>query len=286
MPRSNNMGRAYEYALCERIMHFFPNITLTARAADEQQRDILHFNDLSYEDQCAYHKSAELICCHWLNQKIDQRYAYTLDRLPDSAGVAGDVTDIRLQSNFEQINISLKHNHDALKHPRLTRIPRWLGMGADPTYTQIHNNIWAEFFLSASRLEPNATLFRELVAIDDEFINNNLYDPFCSFIADYLSRNANTIEAIQHMFDFLVGTYNFYKVIDMRDCIVIQDFINIPKPTDVAIEQTDKSYIAMRFNNGVVLSLRLHTASQRLIRSVKFDVRGEFDEMQSLVIPK
>ncbi len=286
MPRSNDMGRAYEFALCNQIIDNFKNVYLTNRTEAEQQRDAEHFNSLSHNTKIEYIQSAKLVCEKWLIKKIHPAELYTLDRLPDRAGVNGDVTDIRMVSDFDTINISLKHNHDALKHPRLTRIPNWIGLNSDAKYREIHDKIWDDFFVLAKKLNPGATLFRDLIAVDEEFINNYLYNPFCSFITEYLSDNSTSIQAVQNMFDFLVGTYDFYKIIDYRDHIKIQDFINIPKPTSVSIFQTDRSHIAMNFNNGVTLDLRLHTASSRLISSVKFDVRGVFDDIKSFVIYK
>lgn len=286
MPRSNDMGRAYEFALCNQIIYTFSNIELTDRAELEQQRDMEHFYDLDYDTKNAYIKSAELICNNWLVKKIDPQEKYTLDRLPDRAGVEGDVTDIRIMSEVEKINISLKHNHDALKHPRLTRVPSWVGLESDDNYETIHDRIWDDFFKQAEKANPTATLFRDLTAIDADFINDNLYNPFCTFISNYLSKKTSSSQSVKHMFDFLVGTYDFYKIIDRKDCITIQDFINMPKPNTVIIRQTDRSHIAMTFDNGVILDLRLHTASSRLIRSIKFDVRGIFDDMKSLIIEK
>lgn len=286
MPRSNDMGRSYEFALCNQIKRNFINVTLTERAEAEQERDNHHFDDLDLYTQNEYIKSAELICSNWLTDKINCQEEYTLDRLPDRAGVSGDVTDIRIESNNEQINISLKHNHDALKHPRLTRLPSWVCKNDDDSYYSMHDLIWDRFFDAAYKLNPDATLFKDITSIDADFINNNLYNPFCSFITDYLSENTHTPKAVQNMFAFLVGTYNFYKIIDRTDHISIQDFINIPAPNSVEVFQINQSHIGMIFDNGVELDLRLHTASSRLIRSVKFDVRGTFDNIKSLIIKK
>ncbi len=286
MPRSNDMGRAFEFALCDQIINIFKNVTLTERAMYEQQRDIQHFEYLNFKTQNSYVESSTLICYNWLSNKINPRESYRLDRLPDSAGVYGDVTDIRIISERECLNISLKHNHDALKHPRLTRLPNWIGLNYDDEYTRIHNEIWDNFFELVEVVAPNATLFRDLTIIDRDFVNDNLYDPFCAFVADYLSENTSSPHAVRQMFNFLVGTYDFYKIIDRNDFIAIQEFINIPIPTRVKIKQTDRSHISMIFDNGIELNLRLHTASSRLIRSVKFDVRGIFDSIPTLIIEK
>ena len=287
MPIPNTLGRSYEYALCEKIVSLFSNISFTNRALEEQRKDISHYETLSESEKQAYDLSVSKICNDWLNTKILDDQSYSLDRLPDSAGVNGDVTDIRLESNLSTLNISLKHNHNALKHPRLTRVPTWIDIKADSNYRRLYDTCWTNFIQMAEKLNPNATLFRELVDIEENFIFDNLYNPLCNLVSNYLSNNISNIKQVQSLFKFMVGKYNFYKVIDTRDSVVIQDFIDMPMPTDVKIQQTDKSYIQMNFDNGVILTLRLHTASSRIsTKSIKFDVRGSFDNMTSIAIPK
>lgn len=287
MPISNTLGRAYEYALCKNIQSLFSNVSFTDRALEEQSKDVSHYKSLSESEKQAYDLSASKICNNWLNSKILSTQNYLLDRLPDSAGVNGDVTDIRIQNDSSTLNISLKHNHNALKHPRLTRVPTWVGISKDVNYKNSYDTCWTNFIKKSKELAPSATLFRELVNLEKDFIFDNLYNPLCSLVSSYLVKNTLTSPQVQSLFKFLVGKYSFYKIIDTKDCILIQDFIDMPMPTSVKIMQTDKSYIQMNFDNGVVLTLRLHTASSRIsTKSVKFDVRGSFDNMKSLTITK
>ena len=286
MPRSNNMGRSFEFMLCDQIARTFPNIKFTERAFNEQQRDAEHFFSLNHLIQEEYIKSAEIICNTWLVDKINKYDLYSLDRLPDRAGVKGDVTDICIKNYAEQINISLKHNHDALKHPRISRVPAWVGIQKDHEYMRIHDQIWEDFFDAAAQLNPNAVLFKDLINIEKDFVNDNLYFPFCKLISSYLNQFTSEPVAIQQMFDFLIGNCNFYKIIDRKHFIEIQEFINIPKPPHVEICQTSKSYISINFDNGVSLSLRIHTAEKELTASAKFDVRGRFENLPIIEIQK
>ena len=86
MPRSNNMGRSFEFMLCDQIARTFPNIKFTERAFNEQQRDAEHFFSLNHLIQEEYIKSTEIICNTWLVDKINKYDLYSLDRLPDRAG--------------------------------------------------------------------------------------------------------------------------------------------------------------------------------------------------------
>ncbi|MDM0740113.1 HaeIII family restriction endonuclease [Clostridium perfringens] len=287
MTASNTLGRAFEYALCKKIDSNFTNITLTDRAVVEQSKDKRYYDALNSDEKSKYDISTNRICSEWLNLKLIDSNIYTLDRLPDSAGVNGDVTDIRLESPNAIINISLKHNHNALKHPRLTRVPKWIDINTDNKYASDYKNIWDSFLSKANTLSSTATLFNELIAIEDNFVFDNLYNPLCKLVSNYLTKNIKTSSQVESLFKFMVGKYDFYKIIDNPDYVLIQDFIDLKMPKNVKIEQTDKSYIKMTFNNGVILNLRIHTASSRIsTKSVKFDVRGSFDDIESITINK
>ncbi|MBT9830294.1 HaeIII family restriction endonuclease [Clostridium baratii] len=287
MPVSNTLGRAFEYALCQKIDSKFDNITLTDRAVAEQSKDKRYYDALNSDEKSKYDISTNRICSEWLNLKLISSNMYTLDRLPDSAGVNGDVTDIRLEAPNAIVNISLKHNHNALKHPRLTRVPKWIDINTDSKYASDYKNIWDSFLSKANTLSSTATLFNELIAIEANFVFDNLYNPLCKLVSNYLTENIKTSSQVESLFKFMVGKYDFYKIIDNPDCVLIQDFIDLKMPKNVKIEQTDKSYIKMTFNNGVILNLRLHTASSRIsTKSVKFDVRGSFDDIDSITIKK
>lgn len=287
MPVSNTLGRAFEYALCQKIDSKFTNITLTDRAVAEQSKDKRYYDALNPDEKSKYDISTNRICSEWLNLKLITSNMYTLDRLPDSAGVNGDVTDIRLEAPNAIVNISLKHNHNALKHPRLTRVPKWIDINTDSNYASDYKNIWDSFLSKANTLSSTATLFNELIAIEANFVFDNLYNPLCKLVSNYLTENIKTSSQVESLFKFMVGKYDFYKIIDKPDCVLIQDFIDLKMPKNVKIEQTDKSYIKMTFNNGVILNLRLHTASSRIsTKSVKFDVRGSFDDIDSITIKK
>jgi hypothetical protein len=51
----------------------------------------------------------------------------TIERLSDNEGKKGDVTDIRLRFDNRTENLSIKHNHKALKHQRPSATPKQCG---------------------------------------------------------------------------------------------------------------------------------------------------------------
>ena len=202
-----------------------------------------------------------------------------IDRIPDSAGVQGDVTDIRIMLFSENkgatLNISLKHSHEALKHPRLTRVPNWIDLESTieaRKYLQDYKDIWESFFKKGKILLPEATRFNELKSVDPNMIEEHLYKPLYQLVGNFLAKNIVNEAQTKHLFEFMVGRFNFIKFVDYDGQIEIRDFSNIPKPGSVKVGFNEKGYLRLIFDNGRILSGRLHTATEWLEKSIKFDM--------------
>lgn len=203
-----------------------------------------------------------------------------IDRIPDVAGVKGDVTDIRIRvfskGGVATINVSLKHRHAALKHPRLTRVPEWIGLSGSKEgkeYLKAYEQIWEAFFQKSKTLLPNAKRFRELKAVDPDFIEVNLYRPLYKLVGNFIKNNVKSPNQVQQMFSFLVGTYDYIKFIDHNGKIEVRDFSRTAKPSSMVVEYKEGGYIYFQFDNGWRLSGRLHTATEWLKKSIKFDIQ-------------
>ncbi len=214
-------------------------------------------------------------------QSVKQIFGVQVDRLSDVEGVGGDVTDVRVEffseGNAIPVNISLKHMHTALKHPRLTRVPQWIGK-VDPRkareYEVNYEGIWSSFFKKCNEILPAAQRFREVKAVEPDSIEKHLYKPLYALVRDFLSENTNSPTQVVELFDFLVGKYEYIKFINHDDKIEIRDFSNIPKPQTVKITYSGTGYLQFNFSNGWKLSGRLHTASKWLSKKpIKFDVQ-------------
>ena len=55
--------------------------------------------------------------------------------------------------------------------------------------------------------------------------------------------------------------------------LINKDFSDIPKPNSVEIEYQGGGYLYLQFDNGWRLSGRLHTATEWLKPSIKFDIQ-------------
>lgn len=263
---SNQYGRALEYIIVENIIECFPEITFikTDRCQNDQLRDRGQFLGLSTAMQGEYNHTATLLST-WLNQNFDLGNTITIDRLNDSAGQAGIVTDIRLENGFQNINLSIKHNHFALKHQRPEGVPQSLGIMSgsdlDIDYRNGLSLLMDDFFNNARIVHPNLEKWSELKEIDSNYINSNLYEPINDYVRNFLMSQNN--RAAQY-FNFLVGTENYYKIIDLPNQIEIREFNNLPIPDSFTINVIRSSTISVAFSNGWDIPMRLHTASSRI----------------------
>lgn len=313
MPLSDMYGRAFEFSVTKSILleleKLYPGkIKVTSRAREAQRYGRDQFERLTGEQKKQFEKSGRKIA-EWLVEnklknieklkfekaigtlssylrsraknptsgKIDR---VELDRIPDIAGVRGDVTDIRIKffskDGVATVNVSLKHRHEALKHPRLTRVPAWIGLVGTKEareYRKAYENIWSTFFEKGKKLSPNAKRFRELKAVDPNFVEENLYKPLYTLVASFLQQNIANPSQVQQMFDFMIGKFDYVKFVDHDGEIEVRDFSNIPKPSSVKIEYEGSGYLYFQFDNGWRLSGRLHTATEWLKKSIKFDLQ-------------
>lgn len=309
MPISDALGRAFEYFVAESILseckRLFPNkVSLTQRAKDMQQRDQKRLNSITHLQRTHFQTSGAKIA-RWLTENklkkieemtfekmktltnyLSRETAYEgvekveIDRIPDVAGVKGDVTDIRIKvfskDRIATLNVSIKHRHEAFKHPRLTRVPEWIGLTGTKEgkeYLKAYEQIWEAFFQKSKMLLPIAQRFRELKAIDQDFIEVNLYRPLYKLVGNFIKNNAKRPNQVQQMFSFLVGTYDYIKFIDHDGKIEVRDFSRTTKPNSITVEYKEGGYIYFQFDNGWRLSGRLHTATEWLKKSIKFDIQ-------------
>jgi HaeIII restriction endonuclease len=275
MIRSNQQGRALEYAIVEEIVRNLPSdqVTLSSRTLQDQQRDYPKYISLP-ENLITHYQRGAICLLGWLETEFSiSKHVIEIDRLPDQSSNQGDVTDIRIYSNSFCVNLSIKHNHQALKHQRPASTAQHCGYPkANPEdidfrqkYSQIIQN-----FMKISR---GYKLFRDLEASE---IFDFLYTPICLLVSESISNLCQATSKANHLFTFLTGNTDFYKVIlpAQQDFIRIQEFIHIP-PVESVVAASDRNYVYLNFSNSWDLALRLHTASSRIQPnpSLKFDTQ-------------
>lgn len=276
---SDQMGRALEYAIVEYFIDNTDGIAPIGATLHDQVREKVKFDGLTDEQQAHYELSAEKIF-EWAGNEWDLAGSkdVNIERLPDSAAKQGDVTDIRLTIDGEIHNLSIKHNHTALKHQRPGSLPQQCGFAKkteeDKDYRKKYQTLKDTFLENVEANFPHFTEFNEIKAEEGNFINKNLYDPICSLYTEFLNEHGKNPEVAQFFFSFLVGMMDFYKLVVYAEHIEVMEFAEMPSVKRLDAEQVSDSYINVDFFNGWKISMRLHTASSRFEGvSLKFDTQ-------------
>ncbi len=214
----------------------------------------------------------------------------------DQKGISGDVRDVlfvRKKDSWE-IGISVKHNHSAVKHSRLSKTldfgKKWFDLGCSDLYFE--------------EIKP---LFDKLELLKQKHINwhqvsdkaNRFYVPLLQSFISEIKRIDKThpSEIPSKLLEYLLGRNDFYKVISRSDkrMTQIQAFslhgtlnhsVNNIKPQqkikqlrlpskiyfiDFKPESNNTIHIVM--DQGWQLSLRIHSASTKVEPSLKFDIK-------------
>ena len=141
----------------------------------------------------------------------------------------------------------------------------------DLDFRKAYEKILDGFIARAHADCPQGTLFKDLKLIYADYINANLYSPVCNLVASTINNLCKKECSVKHLLNFLLGSTHYYKIMDFEDEVRIMDFSSLPAPQKVKATVDGCSYVKLVFSNGFVIAMRLHTASSRLGRSLKFD---------------
>lgn len=219
----------------------------------------------------------------------------TLEFQKDGQGVKGDVRDIVIKrKNIEwEIGLSIKHNHDAVKHSRLSHKldfgNEWFGMPCSDEYWEA-----VEPVFDLLKQEKNyGTKWSEIA---DK--SQKVYIPLLQAFIDEINRaNEKDQTMPRKMIEYLIGIEDYYKVVskDSKRLTMIHTFnmhdtLNKPAKNKVSaitvpIVKLPTRLVALEFkpgsdntvemylDNGWQLSFRIHNASTKVEPSLKFDVQ-------------
>lgn len=301
MSNSSNMrGRAYEYAVIQSIKNKVsgkvePKIVQNSSF----QANAKAWNSLHPEDQKTYIVSTNSAMDTLMDlEPLLENDAFLGDLIlafqSDTQGIKGDVRDIvitREKLDWE-IGLSLKHNHSAIKHSRLSKDldfgAKWYGMPCSENYWEKVRPI---FDLLQKEKDKN-TVWRDLLSKEEQ-----VYIPLLNaFISEIERANETDASFIERLFAHLVGLKDYYKIISKdsdkvtliesfnmnatlnRDAVEKKAAIVIPQivmPTElVAIKMRNgsKTTADMYMDGGWQFSFRLHNASSKVEPSLKFDI--------------
>ncbi|WRB29659.1 HaeIII family restriction endonuclease [Helicobacter pylori] len=299
--KSNNQGRAYEYAWClalEQKLSVFKKVIV-----DKQNgfnACYRAYENLEKSLQERYLESAKqgvllLLDCEPLLSEVigSSQNEIILSLQKDKLGEIGDVRDILIYFDRFCIGLSIKHNHYAVKHSRLSKDldfgKKWLGVGVSQNYKDTIKPL----FERLENAKKEGMLWRDFPNKEQE-----IYAPLLqAFKKEVLRIDENKKNKVpQKMVEYLLGKYDFYKAIllerEQKTKLEAYHFNNTlnrsvknkPKriiplsklPTRmIYFDFKPKSFntLELVLNEGWSFSLRIHNASSRVEPSLKFDVK-------------
>ncbi len=299
--KSNNQGRAYEYAWClalEQKLSVFKKVIVDKQNGFNACYRAYESLEKSLQDR--YLESAKqgvllLLDCEPLLSEVigSSQNEITLSLQKDKLGEIGDIRDILIYFDRFCIGLSIKHNHDALKHSRLSKDldfgEKWLGVGVFQNYKDTIKPL----FERLENAKKEGMLWRDFPNKEQE-----IYAPLLqAFKKEVLRIDENKKNKVpQKMVEYLLGKYDFYKAIllerEQKTKLEAYHFNNTlnrsvknkPKriiplsklPTRmIYFDFKPKSFntLELVLDEGWSFSLRIHNASSRVEPSLKFDIK-------------
>ncbi|GAA8936847.1 hypothetical protein BTM237_10300 [Helicobacter pylori] len=299
--KSNHQGRAYEYAWClalEQKLSVFKKVIVDKQNGFNACYRAYESLEKSLQER--YLESAKqgvllLLDCEPLLSEVigSSQNGITLSLQKDKLGEIGDVRDILIYFDRFCIGLSIKHNHDALKHSRLSKNldfgGKWLGVGVSQNYKDTIKPL----FERLENAKKEGMLWRDFPNKEQE-----IYAPLLqAFKKEVLRIDENKKNKVpQKMVEYLLGKYDFYKAIllerEQKTKLEAYHFNNTlnrsvknkPKriiplsklPTRmIYFDFKPKSFntLELVLNEGWSFSLRIHNASSRVEPSLKFDIK-------------
>jgi hypothetical protein len=300
MPSQTEAGKAFEYALFTEAYNHLSSIHKVFAKNDNSfsiaKNCFRLFNNTAQKN---YLNAAKAAISHIV--EIEPRFEnpisnsdiLTLQIVPDSEGIRGDVRDvlfIRSTQSWE-IGISAKNNHKAVKHPRLSdRIDfgkEWLQLACSKTYFNSVIPIFSELRLikETNELWPN---------LRDK--HRRFYIPILeAFRTEMLKLDRDNPTIVPSaLLNYLIGNQDFYKVIKRPNKTEIYGFhlhgtlnksaervrpkfkVNRLKlPTriiELSFKPNSTDTLFLTCDEGWQISFRIHNASSRVEPSLKFDI--------------
>lgn len=298
--RSNNQGRAYEFAWVNAlyiILKQHRTVKIVENSSLEANQRAWDLIDSEKQEIFDISVQAALKTIIELEPRLIEKTAdeLLLEFQQDQVGIKGDVRDIVVKCNSVQweIGFSIKHNHEAVKHSRLSYLldfgQEWFNIPCGANYWQSVKPIFDKL-----KAEKEKHVMWSEVKRKDETV----YVPLLKAFMDEVQRAYKSDKTVpRKMVEYLVGTKDYYKVIshDSKRLTVIRTFnlygtlnktskvkvsaITVPLvnlPTELVALQfksDSKNTVEMYLNNGWQLSFRIHSASKKVEPSLKFDIQ-------------
>ncbi len=303
--KSNDNGRAFEYAfinkLCKSISKY-RSVNIRKDKHYNATANAWKVMNLSIKKSLVCAASA--VIKELFNREpnlISNNSNIELYIQPDSNGQLGDVRDIVAKDTSIkwEIGFSLKHNHFAVKHSRLSHKLdfgyEWYQVACDRSYWTAVDPI----FNNLKKMKSSKTIWSLVPNKVD-----NVYKPLLFAFMEEIKRAVNVNGNVpKRMVEYLLGKYDFWKMIGIdkqrktdlvafnmhntlgKNSKVLVPIINLP--TCIVGIKIDPKHpdntVLLAFDEGWSFSFRIHSASTIVEPSLKFDI--QIEGMPTSLIP-
>lgn len=296
-------GKAYEYA----CILAFKEIVGPIRPIEVINNKSLEIAKRRYEDDITSNERANMLSSAragintiiTMEPKIieDGKDMLTVSIQADNVASSGDVRDILVirRSIQWEIGVSVKHNHEALKHSRLaTNLDfgnSWYGVPCDQSYFDAIRPLFDEL----SQRQERGEYWRDMPNKDIA-----VYIPILNAFMTELARaeRVNSGMVVSGLIKYLLGSNgsDYYKLIHHNNHTVrvvpynLENTLNqssstqspdadIPAMTlptriiDLSLKENSNTTAILTMDNGWAISFRIHNASSLVEPSLKFDIQ-------------
>lgn len=298
---SSIYGKAYEYACILAIIEKVSKIREVEIIENDSisiARQRYNSIDVSIQSEMMLSAKAGITAIMDMEPRIEEdgndKLSITLQ--PDTAATKnGDIRDVLIirRSIEWEIGISVKHNHAALKHsrisPRIDFGKEWLGTPCSKKYFENINKVFDKLAIVKNEKKcwsdlPNkedCVYVPLLQAFMDEFNSLQKNHNVTSKLVGYLigSNGRDYYKLIHHNNHVTtVMPFNIYGTLNLSsNCqkprIDVPPFELPNRIIELTFKENSKTTIILTMNKGWSISMRLHNASSRIETSLKFDIQ-------------
>jgi hypothetical protein len=299
--KSNNQGRAYEFSYLITLYEEISKI----RPVKIEKNSSFYAAERAWNTLTDYEKTIyKLSSLAGINAIFDLEPLILEDSCDvlelkiqsDDKGKEGDVRDVLIiRRGIEwEIGLSVKHNHFAVKHSRLSKNldfgNKWYGIECSKQYWEDIKPIFE--YLDIEKQKDSK--WSDLPNKEDD-----VYIPLLNAFKDELERQNNMFgqDIPRLMIEYLLGEFDFYKVIgiDSKRITQIQSYnlrgtlnkqgdnrkrsMELPisaLPTRIVsleYKPNSKNTLELYLDGGWQFSFRIHNASTKVESSLKFDIQ-------------
>ena len=305
MANQTENGKAFEYACAYAILEKYQKrlaVTMDESPQMETARRFYAYLDAFHQANYLKAARAAVKIIDRLEPRLSSESSPLLLKLQtDSKGIQGDVRDVLcIRDNTWEIGLSCKHNHEAVKHSRLSDKINfgkdWFGKSCSDQYFKEVSDIFLPLrkMRDESKVSGSPALWSSMPDKEDR-----CYVPVLEAFMRELKRldQEYSGEIPEKLIRYLIGTNDFYKVImnDQRKYTQIESvningtlnqsngtkkaLVDVPlmklpsKFYEVGFKDGQKNTIVVVCDQGWNISMRIHNASSRIEPSLKFDVQ-------------